>query len=335
MEAGKKCASWEEYMANQSDKTLDIIIPVFNEMEAISEFHTQLMETVNTLSINTRIFYVNDGSTDETQQVLNKLAEKDERISIIQLSRNFGHQAALTAGLEHVTADYVISMDGDGQHPPAMIPEMLELAEQGYDMVLTQRLGEDGLSPFKKITSKGFYWFLNRIGSTDVMPGGADFRLLNREVVESINEMPEYHRFLRGMVSWVGFKKAILPFTPPERIAGKSKYSLKKMLRLASDAIFSFSLVPLMISISIGVGFLVLALIEAIYVLSFWISGNTQNLAPGWSSLMFMLLVVGGAIMISLGLIGTYIGYIFQEVKQRPKYIIRKSGSKFQQKENK
>jgi dolichol-phosphate mannosyltransferase len=197
-------------------------------------------------------------------------------------------------------------------------------------MVLTQRFEEEGQSPFKKMTSKGFYWFLNRIGTTDVMPGGADFRLLSREVVDTINTMPEYHRFLRGMVSWVGYKKAILPFTPPERIAGKSKYSLKKMFGLAADAIFSFSLVPLMISISFGVGFLVLALIEAIYVLSFWISGNTQSLAPGWSSLMFMLLVVGGIIMISLGLIGTYIGYIFQEIKQRPKYIIRKSGSTIQ-----
>ena len=314
-------------MANQDEKSLDIIVPVYNENEVIADFNDQLIATINTLSLRVRIFYVNDGSVDETQQVLQKLAAADKRINIIELSRNFGHQAALTAGLESCDADYVISMDGDGQHPPAMIPEMLSLAEQGYDMVLTQRLEEEGISPFKKITSNGFYWFLNRIGTTDVMQGGADFRLLNREVVETINAMPEYHRFLRGMVSWVGYKKAILPFTPPERIAGKSKYSLKKMFRLASDAIFSFSLVPLMISISIGIGFLLLALIEAIYVLSFWISGNTQNLAPGWSSLMFMLLVVGGAIMISLGLIGTYIGYIFQEVKQRPKYIIRKSSS--------
>ena len=314
-------------MAKKSEKSLNIIVPVYNEKEGISDFNEQLLVIVNALPLHTRILYVNDGSKDGTQQVLQKLANIDERINIIELSRNFGHQAALTAGLENCNADYIISMDGDGQHPPAMIPEMLSLAEQGYDMVLTQRLEEEGQSVFKKITSKGFYWFLNRIGTTEVMPGGADFRLLNRDVVETINAMPEYHRFLRGMVSWVGYKKAILPFTPTERIAGKSKYSLKKMVRLASDAIFSFSLVPLMISISIGIGFLALALIEAIYVLSFWISGNTQNLAPGWSSLMFMLLVVGGAIMISLGLIGTYIGYIFQEVKQRPKFIIRKSGS--------
>jgi dolichol-phosphate mannosyltransferase len=316
-------------MANQSIKSLDIIVPVYNEDEVISTFHTLLISIVETLPLNTRIFYINDGSSDQTQQELEKISIKDNRVSIIELSRNFGHQAALTAGLEACSADYVISMDGDGQHPPSMIPEMLALAEQGYDMVLTQRLEEQGLSSFKKMTSKGFYWFLNRIGNTDVMPGGADFRLLSREVVETLNIMPEYHRFLRGMVSWVGYKKAILPFTPPERLAGKSKYSIKKMFTLASDAIFSFSLVPLMISISIGIGFILLAIVEALYVLSFWISGNTQNLAPGWSSLMFMLLVVGGAIMISLGLIGTYIGYIFQEVKQRPKYIIKKSGSKF------
>ncbi|MBI9049731.1 MAG: glycosyltransferase family 2 protein [Anaerolineaceae bacterium] len=322
-------------MVNPITHSLDIIVPVFNEQDVLSKFHNQLCAVVDHLPVQTRIIYVNDGSVDQSQKALEELSTKDKRILIIELSRNFGHQSALTAGLEKAEADYVITMDGDGQHPPSMIPEMLQLAQQGYDMVLTQRLEENGLTPFKKITSGGFYWLLNRIGDTNVMPGGADFRLLTREVVEAINEMPEYHRFLRGMVSWVGFTSSILPFTPSQRLAGKSKYSLKKMIRLASDAIFSFSLVPLIISISIGLGFLVLALIEAIYVLSFWITGNTQNLAPGWSSLMFMLLLVGGSIMISMGLIGVYIGYIFQEVKQRPKYIIRKSSRKQIIEENK
>jgi polyisoprenyl-phosphate glycosyltransferase len=303
--------------------TVDIVIPVFNENEVVRTFHQKLRETIDLLSYDVHIIYINDGSTDETQTELEEIAAVDSRIRVLELSRNFGHQAALTAGMSLADADYVITMDGDGQHPPSMIPEMLNLASQGYDMVLTQRVEEDGLSLFKKTTSKWFYSFINRIADTNVMPGGADFRLLSHAVVTALNDMPEYHRFLRGMVSWVGFKSAILPFTPPPRIAGKSKYSLKKMFRLATDAIFSFSLVPLFISITIGLGFLVLAIVEGIYVLSFWISGNTQTLAPGWSSLMFMLLLVGGSIMISLGLIGMYVGYIFQEVKQRPKYIIR------------
>ena len=310
-------------MSNQLTPSLDIIIPVFNETAVLQTFHNLLCSIMDTLPYTLRIIYVNDGSQDDTQHLLERLASTDKRLFILELSRNFGHQAALSAGMEISEADFVLTMDGDGQHPPTMIPDMLQLAESGYELVLTQRVDEAGISSFKKETSKWFYRLINQIGDTNVMPGGADFRLLSRKVVQAINAMPEYHRFLRGMVSWVGFKTTILPFTPPKRLAGESKYSLKKMLRLASDAIFSFSLVPLYISIAVGGGFLVLAVIEAIYVLNFWISGNTQNLAPGWSSLMFMLLLVGGSILISLGLIGMYIGYIFQEVKHRPKYIIR------------
>jgi dolichol-phosphate mannosyltransferase len=310
-------------MSPDTMPSLDIVIPVFNENAALRPFHQLLCSIVDSLPYQIRILYINDGSRDETQTLLESLAGTDKRIFILELSRNFGHQAALTAGMELADADYVLTMDGDGQHPPAMIPEMLRLAQQGYDLVLTQRVDETGLSSFKKATSTWFYTLINQIGDTTIMPGGADFRLLSRKVVQAINAMPEYHRFLRGMISWVGFKSTILPFTPPPRLAGKSKYSLKKMVQLASDAVFSFSLVPLMISITVGAGFLVLALIEAVYVLNFWVTGNTQNLAPGWSSLMFMLLLVGGSIMISLGLLGMYIGYIFQEVKRRPKYIVR------------
>ena len=178
-------------------------------------------------------------------------------------------------------------------------------------------------SSFKRWTSALFYRLINQIGSTQITPGAADFRLLTRQVVEALCSMPEYHRFLRGMVAWVGYKSVILPYTPPPRMAGKSKYSLGKMLRLSMDAIFSFSLVPLYIGISLGVLMLLLALVEMIYVLSFWVTGNISNLAPGWSSLMFILLMVGGFLMISIGVIGVYIGYIFQEVKGRPVYLVR------------
>jgi dolichol-phosphate mannosyltransferase len=311
-------------MLKNKAQSLDIVVPIFNEKEVIHTFHRLLCTVVDDLPYKIRIIYVNDGSKDESQELLESLAAADQRIYLVELSRNFGHQAALTAGMEIADADFVLTLDGDGQHPPQMIPEMLHLIEQGYDMVLTQRVEESGITYFKKITSKIFYRLLNLIGETNVIPGGADFRLLSHPVVEAINGMPEYHRFLRGMISWVGFKSIVLPFTPPQRIAGKSKYSIKKMVQLALDAISSFSMIPLFISITTGIIFLIMAAIEAIYVLSFWISGNTQNLAPGWSSLMFMLLIVGGFIMISLGLTGMYIGYIFQEVKQRPKYIIRK-----------
>jgi dolichol-phosphate mannosyltransferase len=270
-----------------------------------------------------KILYVNDGSNDATQPRLEELARQDERITILELSRNFGHQAALTAGLDAAEGDYVITMDGDGQHPPVLLGELIRLAQNGYDIVLTQRLEQQNLPIFKRWTSNLFYTLVNRIGDTHVIPGAADFRLMAMPVVEALRSMREYQRFIRGMVSWEGFRTVILPYQPADRLAGQSKYSLKKMVKLASDAIFSFSLVPIYLSLSIGGLFLLLALIEVIYVLNLWLGGHQSQLAPGWSSLMFMLLVVGGSLMVSLGIIGLYIGNIFQEVKRRPIYITR------------
>jgi dolichol-phosphate mannosyltransferase len=304
-------------------KTVDLIIPVYNEEDVIEVFHTKLSSVLKDPSYEFTILYVNDGSSDGTSKKLASIARDDKRVRVIELSRNFGHQAALTAGLDESSGDYAISLDGDGQHPPEMITEMLRLAESGYDIVLTQRSDEGSPSAFKRMTSSMFYNLINKIGSTRVIPGAADFRLLSRQVVQSLQSMPEYHRFLRGMVSWVGYKSVILPYTPPPRMAGKSKYSFGKMLRLSMDAIFSFSLVPLYMGISLGVLMLVLAFLEMLYVLSFWVTGNISNLAPGWSSLMFILLLVGGILMITLGVIGVYIGYIFQEVKGRPVYLVR------------
>jgi dolichol-phosphate mannosyltransferase len=176
---------------------------------------------------------------------------------------------------------------------------------------------------FKKWTSGLFYRLLNAISGTRILPGAADFRALSRPAVESLKAMPEYHRFLRGMVAWIGFRMIVLPYQPAERISGESKYSFSKMLNLAVNAIFSFSLVPLYIGLSVGGIFLCLAVLEMIYVLSFWVTGNTSRLEPGWSSLMFVLLIIGGVIMILLGFIGVYVGFIFQEAKRRPIYLLK------------
>lgn len=304
-------------------KTVGIVVPVYNEEDALLAFHQQLCETLESLPYQFHIYYVNDGSTDHTTDLLHQMAVEDQRITSVELSRNFGHQAALTAGLDLAEGDYIISMDGDGQHPPKLIPEMLHLAEAGYDMVLTQRNDENSGSFLKRETAALFYRLINRIGDTEVLPGGADFRLMTRSVVDGLKQMREYHRFLRGMVAWMGFRTVILPYTPTDRLGGKSKYTLKKMLRLASNAIFSFSLIPLYVGISLGILMLLLALAEMVYVLQFWFTGTQQHLAPGWSSLMFVILVVGGILMILLGFIGVYIGFIFQEVKRRPIYLIR------------
>ena len=304
-------------------RKVGIVVPVHNEEEVLLVFHQLLCDSIQGLPYQFTIYYINDGSTDRTAEILQRLTSQDERVTAIELSRNFGHQAALTAGLDAAKGDYVITMDGDGQHPPALIPAMLDLAAAGYDLVLTQRDDPFSGSVFKRQTSSLFYRLINRVGDTQVLPGGADFRLITRTAADGLKQMREYHRFLRGMVAWMGFRTVILPYSPPERLAGKSKYTLRKMLRLAANAIFSFSLVPLYVGLSLGALMLFLALVEMVYVLSFWISGNQQSLAPGWSSLMFVLLVVGGLLMILLGFIGVYVGFIFQEVKGRPIYLVR------------
>ena len=306
---------------------IGIVVPVYNEENVLKVFHSQLRAVIDKLPFQFKIYYVNDGSKDKTAGVLASLSDTDERITIIELSRNFGHQAALTAGLDIADGDWVITMDGDGQHPPELICSMIELAQAGYDLVLTQREELWKVPAVKRATSSLFYGLINRIGDTKILPGGADFRLMSRPVLEALKEMREYHRFLRGMVAWMGYRSIILPYQSPDRLAGQSKYSFQKMAQLAVNAVFSFSLVPLYIGLSMGVLMLFLALIEMVYVLRFWVLGQQAGLAPGWSSLMFVLLVVGGILMILLGFIGVYIGFIFQEVKHRPIYLIRQKYS--------
>jgi glycosyltransferase involved in cell wall biosynthesis len=308
---------------DQHIESAAIVVPVYNEEDAIEILHASICRVIDSLPCRCLIYYINDGSTDRTGEILERMAESDARVTAVELSRNFGHQAALTAGLDLAEGDVVITMDGDGQHPPELIPEMLRLAQSGYDIVLTQRMDKDQPSRFKRWTSSAFYWFLNRISNTKIPPGSADFRLMSRQAADALRGMREYHRFLRGMVAWAGYRTVILPYAPPERLAGVSKYSLRKMIRLAMDAAFSFSLAPLQLGISLGVFFLVLACLEMVYVLSFWVRGRQDLLVPGWSSQMFIILIVGGALMIVLGFIGVYVGYIFQEVKRRPIYLIR------------
>jgi dolichol-phosphate mannosyltransferase len=307
--------------------SVDIIIPIYNEEESLPALHHQLCEVIGQLPFDFKIWYVNDGSSDGTQKIIQGFIEQDNRVISLELSRNFGHQAALTAGLDESSGDFVITMDGDGQHPPELIPEMIKLAETGYDVVIAQRVEKESTT-FKNITSRLFYRMVNLVGDTNILAGAADFRLLRQSVVESLKTMREYHRLLRGMVAWMGYRSIILPYNQPDRLGGKSKYSFRKMLRLAAHATFSFSLIPLYMGISVGALFLLLALAEVIYVLSFWITGAQSSLAPGWSSLMFVLLFVGGSLMVTLGFIGIYVGYIFQEVKRRPIYLVKdkKSG---------
>ncbi len=309
---------------NFTDKTLDVIIPVYNEENAVNEFHKRLIDTVDGLKESARVIYVDDGSTDRTAEILLKLVKNDDRVCIVQLSRNFGHQAALSAGLDLADADLIMMLDGDGQHPPELIPRFIDLHKEGFDIVQGQRLDNDRIPLGKKLTSKWFYSAINNLGSTKIAEGTSDFRLITRQVVEAYRQVHDYHRFIRGIIPWLGFSETLIQYNAGERIGGKSKYSLSKMLVLAENAIFSFSITPLRIGLMGGVFFFVLAFVEAIYVASFWITGKQALLTPGWGSIVFLVLISGGALMIMTSIIGIYIGQISQQVKNRPLYIISK-----------
>ena len=302
---------------------VDLVIPIYNEAGVVEKTHAHVREVVDSLPYDFKFIYVDDGSNDGTADTLRKIADADSRISVLQLSRNFGHQAALTAGMDAARGEIIITMDGDGQHPPELISQMIDLVKQGYDIVQTQRLEDDRGMSFKKGSSRLFYRLINVVSGTRILEGAADFRALSRDALDGLRSMHEYHRFLRGMISWMGYASIILPFHEPARLAGKSKYSLGKMMRLASDAVFSFSLAPLYIGLSSGLGFFILAAAQFIYVLTLWLTGNTERIVAGWSSLMAIMLIASGIIMILLGFIGVYVGYIFQEVKRRPIYLIK------------
>lgn len=302
---------------------INIIIPLYNEGQSLLGFHKRLMNVLDKLAYQSIVFYIDDGSSDETASLLFNITQKDERILVVQLTRNFGHQAALTAGLDLAEGDIVITMDGDGQHPPELIPTFIDRYLEGYDIVQSQRIDDNKISLSKQITANIFYGLINKLGSTRITPGAADFRLMNHSVVLALRDMNEYHRFIRGMVPWVGFKVFTLPYSPGERIAGKSKYTFPKMYKLAEDAIFSFSLIPIRVGLFTGGVFILLAIIEAIYVLTFWITGKQHLLVPGWSSIVFLILITGGSLMVITSLLGIYVGQIHQEVKHRPIYIIR------------
>src|SRR5688500_1251281 len=232
----------------RSASNIDLVIPIFNEAGVVEQTYTKIWETIDPLPYQFNIYYVDDGSTDGTPESLAALARKDQRIIVLELSRNFGHQAALTAGLDASRGDFIISMDADGQHPPELIPQMIELFEQGYDVIQAQRIEGERAFSFKQIMSYSFYALINTISGTRFVPGAADFRGLSRQVVEALKSMPEYHRFLRGMISWMGYRSVILPYHETHRVAGRAKYSFGKKLRRAQGGLISFLCVSLRIS---------------------------------------------------------------------------------------
>jgi polyisoprenyl-phosphate glycosyltransferase len=300
---------------------ISIIIPVFNEQENISVLNEKL-DGIFSEYENYETIFVDDGSDDNTLSKIVDLSEKYDKIKYISLSRNFGHQYALKAGIDHAIGDCVITMDADMQHPPEYINKLIKKWQEGYEIVYTVREESETLPFFKKVSSKLFYKFINLISDINMKKGAADFRLMDRTVVEALKEMNEYHIFMRGMVAWLGFKECSITYTPNDRIYGQTKYSYKKMFRFALDGITSFSVRPLYLSTFLGLTISTGAFAYGIFAISArFLMGKEIS---GWASIIISILFLGGIQLLMLGVIGEYLGKMFMESKKRPKYVIRK-----------
>lgn len=304
-------------------KKISVVIPVYNEEENIRPVFDRIREVFSNLSgYQFEIIFVNDGSRDTTQTVLEALSKQHPEIRYIEFSRNFGHQPAIKAGLDLADGNAVISMDGDLQHPPELIPKMIAEWERGIDIVYTVRTYPENISAFKRKTSSFYYKVLNRISDVNLTEGGgSDFRLMDASAVQAIRSFDESDLFLRGLTHWMGFRQSGICFTADDRFSGKSKYNLTKMLRFAFTGITAFSVKPLYIAAYLGFTFSLLAMVIYIpYVLHALI---TKTEISGWASLIMTVVFFGGLQLIIIGILGIYLGKIFKEVKSRPNYIIR------------
>ncbi|HJU06058.1 MAG TPA: glycosyltransferase family 2 protein [Nitrospiraceae bacterium] len=311
------------YTSTVQSPLLSVVVPCYNEEAVIRETHRRLAEALMKAGCRFEIVYVNDGSRDHTLSILIGIQAHDQSVRIVSLSRNFGHQMAVSAGIDHAIGDAVVLIDADLQDPPEIIAQMVEKWREGYDVVYGQRHTRTGESFFKVLTARWFYRFINRLSDVPIPVDTGDFRLMSRQVIEVIKRMPERDRFIRGMVSWVGFKQFALTYKRAERFAGKSKYPLRKMVTFATDGILSFSIKPLRLSTTMGFVASGLALAGIVYALV--VRLLTSNWVSGWTFIMVSVLFLGGVQLICLGIIGEYIGRIYSETKRRPLYLVERT----------
>lgn len=298
---------------------ISVVIPIFNEEAIISELHRRLTAVMAGMPEAYELVFVNDGSRDRSVELLKDLAARDDHSRLVNLSRNFGHQIAITAGMDHARGDAVVIIDADLQDPPEVIPELAAKWREGFDVVYAVREQRRGESLFKRATAAGFYRLISKITNVDIPVDTGDFRLMSRTAVEGLKRVREKNRFVRGLVAWLGFKQTGVKFVRHERFAGETKYPLKKMLKFAFDGITSFSFLPLQLATYMG--FLVsgasfLGILYVVYLRVF-----AHATIVGWASLMAVLLFLGGVQLITIGIIGEYIGRIYEEVKGRPLYL--------------
>ena len=301
---------------------LSVVVPIFNEEPNILELNGRLTKALATIE-NYEVIFVDDGSKDKTLSLIKKLSAENEKIKYLSFSRNFGHQNALRAGLAYASGDCVVSMDGDLQHPPELIPKLVEKWQEGFKIVYTVRQDSQKLSFFKKGTAKLFYSIMAKLSDVNIPRGAADFRLLDRQIVEIILKIEENTFFLRGLVAWLGFDQFAIEYAPEERFAGKTKYSLKKMISFAITGITSFSVKPLRLATVVGFVIAFLAFLYAIYAL--YVKIFTDSALSGWTSVLVSVLFLSGIQLITFGIMGEYIGKLFMQAKGRPNYIIKEN----------
>jgi dolichol-phosphate mannosyltransferase len=299
-------------------RLLSVVAPVYNEEELVELFVERAVAAV--ADYNFELVIVNDGSSDRTPELLDRIAEADPRVRVVHLSRNFGHQAALTAGLEHAAGDAVAMIDADLQDPPELIPQMVERWEDGADVVYAVRKQREGETAFKLATASWFYKLFDKLAQVDLEPNSGDFRLLDRRALDALLSMTERSRFLRGMTVWVGFTQTAVHYERDARHAGETKYTLRKMLRFSLDAIASFSHLPLQLATYLGMLFAGLAFVAIPVVILLRILGSYL---PGFGAITIAVLLLGGLQLMAVGVIGEYVGRIYDEVKHRPLYIVR------------
>lgn len=305
-------------------KKISIIIPMYFEEKTVEEAYKRTKAVFDNIKDYLyELVCIDDGSTDKTLELIEKIAKKDKNVKVISFSRNFGHQAAITAGLKAATGDAIVIMDCDMQDPPELIPEMIKLWETGNDVIYAKRKVRKGENKFKLYTAKMFYRILNGISEIKIPEDTGDFRLADRKVVDVINNLPEHNKYLRGLFTWVGFKQVPLEYERKERFAGETKYSLAKMVKLASDGLTSFSKKPLKILGFFGMLSIIASILLFIYAIISYIF-KLNSLTPGWTSIMVTITFFGGLQLMSVWLISEYIGKIFDESKNRPEYIIAK-----------
>jgi polyisoprenyl-phosphate glycosyltransferase len=298
---------------------LSVVVPIFNEVETVRELHARLSAAVSPLG-SYELLFVDDGSDDGTWELLTECAASDPYVRLVRLSRNFGHQIALTAGVDVARGDAIVTLDGDLQDPPEVIPELVARWREGYDVVYGVRSAREGETHYKLWTARLFYRLMRRLSPVEIPQEAGDFRLLSRRAADAVRAMPERARFIRGMTSWVGFRQTGIAYHRAPRFAGSTKYPTRRMIGFAADAITSFSTAPLRLVAAMGfvmVGFCSLYLGYALYKRFF-----TDDTVQGWTTVIVLLLLIGGAQLIGMGVIGQYVGRIYEEAKGRPLYFV-------------